>query len=1033
MVHSLVLSIMFYICGIFYMSFGSSVMATNAKSNANRLFLLLTSSLATWSFSHSISTSASTAEASAFWRTFSVFGWGIFSSFLLHFILVLTEGKSRLKPSVRILILYLPALINIILFGPFGFLVEKQYKMVQTDFGWMNVASTHAGTIWLNLYYVVFSLASVVLLIRWWRKIEPHTPMKRQARNFVISIMFLFFIETVVEFLPDIFEKRFFPKLAVLFLLIPTIMLFVTLKNFGLLVERGKTYSFSEIKRNLVEDRSHLFQTITTIFMLGGALSFLIGYFGRKERLEDKLLVAAALFLIGIFVRFIPLITRKHAIQNAIILAICTISLLHFMASEASTGALTIWSVYILFLLLTVILDHKIYSYAFVILSIIIQIIFGIIHPKVAVTIDKNVYATRIFIIMLSFIAVRYLTSEYASKIKAYKRYAREQEVLEKISSNFISVNRENAKEKVDEMLEASVEILGFDRAYLIAFSADCEDASVFNTYIKDVEIELFSYHPGMQVKIETLPLAKLLMAQNQPLICEDIASLPIDEEEKYFFTSRGVASFLALPIIVDEELTGMLVAEYDGRIVASDKENLLYFLQMIANILGDTKKKTTYEEKLYNFAYFDETTKLADRNMLMNYLEQILDNRKESERIAVFDIERDNLGMINDTFGHSAGEQIVIKTAAILQNLVKDCCIIARAAEGKFIAVLPKVENTKQIEEYAKAIRESFLNPILPEEGIEALFVIVSVGISVYPDDGRDADTLLKNADLAGGEAKTTDHKIVFFSEELRNRITENTLLTNKLFRSLQNGEFSLAFQPQISCKTGKTAGVEALLRWTTSDNEKIPPDTFVPILEQTGLIHDVGHWVLEQTLREHNRLVEKGLPPIRFSVNLSVVQFRKQDFVLDVSKLIEASQVDPKYIELEITESMLSEKFPDTVKKLFELKELGINITIDDFGRGYSSLYRLESIPFSRIKIDKSIVDEVPLKEKKTVIAKAIVSLAKTLMAEITAKGVETKEQVDFLKNIACDEIQGYYFSRPLSAEALEEFLRKEVPRTF
>jgi EAL domain-containing protein (putative c-di-GMP-specific phosphodiesterase class I) len=290
-----------------------------------------------------------------------------------------------------------------------------------------------------------------------------------------------------------------------------------------------------------------------------------------------------------------------------------------------------------------------------------------------------------------------------------------------------------------------------------------------------------------------------------------------------------------------------------------------------------------------------------------------------------------------------------------------------------------------------------------------------------------------LKNADLAGGEAKTTDHKIVFFSEELRNRITENTLLTNKLFRSLQNGEFSLAFQPQISCKTGKTAGVEALLRWTTSDNEKIPPDTFVPILEQTGLIHDVGHWVLEQTLREHNRLVEKGLPPIRFSVNLSVVQFRKQDFVLDVSKLIEASQVDPKYIELEITESMLSENFPDTVKKLFELKELGINITIDDFGRGYSSLYRLESIPFSRIKIDKSIVDEVPVKEKKTVIAKAIVSLAKTLMAEITAEGVETKEQVDFLKNIACDEIQGYYFSRPLSAEALEEFLRKEVPRTF
>ncbi|MGI6334140.1 MAG: putative bifunctional diguanylate cyclase/phosphodiesterase [Saccharofermentanales bacterium] len=472
-----------------------------------------------------------------------------------------------------------------------------------------------------------------------------------------------------------------------------------------------------------------------------------------------------------------------------------------------------------------------------------------------------------------------------------------------------------------------------------------------------------------------------------------------------------------------------MLVTEYYDRIAASDKENLLYFLKFIANILGDTKKKVAYEEKLYDFAYFDETTKLANRNMLKNDLEQILYNRKESEKIAVFDIELDNLMMINDTFGHGIGEQIVIKSAAILENLVKNHCIIARAAEGKFIVVLPAVENTEQIEECAKSIRESFLYPLSPEEGIEALFVLISIGISVYPDDGRDAETLLKNADLAGNEAKTADNKIVFFSEQLISRIAENTLLTNKLFRSLQNDEYSLVFQPQISCQTGKTAGVEALLRWTTADNQRISPDIFIPILEQTGLIHDVGHWVLEQTLQVHNRLVKKGFPPLRFSVNLSVVQFRKKDFVLDVSKLIEECQVDPKYIELEITESMLSENFPDTIEKLVKLKELGINIVIDDFGRGYSSLHRLESIPFNRIKIDKSITDGITLKRKKAVIAEAIVSLAKTLMVDITVEGVETKEQVDFLKGIACDEIQGYYFSKPLSEEALAEFLKKEM----
>ncbi|MGI6334141.1 MAG: histidine kinase N-terminal 7TM domain-containing protein [Saccharofermentanales bacterium] len=545
MEHSLVLSIMFYICGLFYMSFGSSVMATNAKSNANRLFLLLTSSLATWSFSHSISNSASTAEASAFWRTFSVFGWGIFSSLLLHFILVLTGENRRFKTGTLALILYFPALINIILFGPIGFFFEKQYKMVQTDFGWMNVAPTYAGTIWLNLYYVIFSLASVVLLIRWWRKIEPHTPMKRQARNFVISIMFLFFIETVIEFLPDIFEKRFFPKLAVLFLLIPTIMLFVTLKKFGLLVEKGRTYSFPEIKKDLVGDRLRLFQTVTTIFILGGALSFLIGYFGRKERLENELLFAAVLILVGIFIRFVPIITRNHTVQNAIILAICTLSLLYLMATNVNTGAVTVWSIYILFLLFTVILGNKIHSYAFAILSIVIQIIFWIVRPKISVTIDENTYVARIFLIALSFVVVRYLTVEYASKIGAYRRFAREQEVLEIISSNFISVSRENAKAKIDEMLEMSVEMLEFDRAYLIEFSADYEDAKVLNMYMKDGAAESFPYRPGKQVKTATLPTVKLLLDQKQPIMCEDIESLPIDDKERDFFTSRGVASFL--------------------------------------------------------------------------------------------------------------------------------------------------------------------------------------------------------------------------------------------------------------------------------------------------------------------------------------------------------------------------------------------------------------------------------------------------------------------------------------------------------
>ncbi|MGB4609665.1 MAG: EAL domain-containing protein, partial [Saccharofermentanales bacterium] len=207
-----------------------------------------------------------------------------------------------------------------------------------------------------------------------------------------------------------------------------------------------------------------------------------------------------------------------------------------------------------------------------------------------------------------------------------------------------------------------------------------------------------------------------------------------------------------------------------------------------------------------------------------------------------------------------------------------------------------------------------------------------------------------------------------------------------------------------------------------------RVPPDRFIPILEHTGLIYDVGLWVLEQALQEHNRLIAKGFPPLRVSVNLSVVQFQREEFIPDFAKIIEESGADPKYIELEITESLFSKDPEDVLNKIYKLKDLGVRIAIDDFGKGYSSLSRLKVVPFDRIKIDKEIIDYIDLERKLAPLTEIIILLARTFKAGITAEGVETKEQADFLKSIDCDEIQGYYFSRPLSMQALEEFLKKE-----
>ncbi len=1031
MSYSLFVSVVYYVVACFYMFFGIHAMISNAKSSTNRLFMLLMLSMSTWAFAYSFSTSLPATELSAFIRSLSVFGWGFFYSFFLHFVLILINNRLQLNKPIRIFAFYLPALINILLFSPFGYFAKMQYELVPHDFNWRtSLTVINIGQVWITLYYITYSVSAFILLIRWWKKIEPRSRLKRPVTFLLLSIIFSFLAGSATDVFPGIWASIQIPKLAIVFLILPTVFLFNTLRKSGILIERFKKAFFPPDNGIFPESRLHLFRTAAFVFTVGAVGSFFSGYFVAGGNFAREFLLALFISFFGIWLLFIPNVTKKHMPQNTLFLITSILGMTFFIMKDFNLGASTVWAIYIIFLLYTIVLDSRIHTFIFLGIALATQVVLWIIRPSVHVIIDNAQYLKRLFIIVLSFFAVRYLTNEYASKLKGYQRYAKEQEALEKISTSFISVNSENAKKKIDDMLKFSAEILNFDQAYLVEFSADYEDAVIINAHMIDGAVKSLPFRPGVKIKTATFPTAAALLNKKQPITCEDVTTIPIDDggEERNFFASRGINSYYISPIMLENEITGMLVVEDRRKANLSARENQIYFLGIITNILGDTRKKTLYEEKLYNYAYFDETTKLANRNLLKMNLEQNLHDRKESEKLVIFNVELENLRMINDTFGHNAGEQIVIESASILKELMKEDCSISRISEERFIVVMPVVENTNQIEMCATKIIDAFSDPILPKEGIEALFVTPTIGISVYPDDGRDVDTLLKNADLAGYEAKSSDNKIVFCSSQLKSRIEENTVLTNRLFKSLDNKEFSLEFQPQISCKTGKTVGVEALLRWNYDDKKRIPADVFIPMLEQTGLIHNVGLWVLEQALQEHNRLISKGIAPIRFSVNISVVQLQKDTFVTDVLNLLAESRVEPKYIELEITESMLYENFSDTISKLSKLKEMGINIAIDDFGKGYSSLHRLELVPFNRIKIDKSILKDISLERKKLVIAEAVVSLAKALMADITVEGVENMEQLNFIRKIACDEIQGYYFSQPLSAEELEEYLKRE-----
>lgn len=1028
-----ILSITIYSVGFVSLLLGIYAISFNRSGIVNRLFLAITVSLAIWSFAYSVALSAPTAEESTFWRCITVFGWGIIYSIVLHFVLVL-GNRPFLKRRMALVAIYLPALINIILYSPYGVFGPAQYDMMHTEFGWVNTFPTTIDAYWLFLYYIVFGVVSLVLLFRWLREVGSNIYLKKDVVKFKISFYFAAALGILADILPDILEIKFFPKVTVAILFIPLVALFMALKRFGMFFEGEKTEMLSspyDLTMADERDRTLLFQVVSLILLAGGAMSFLIRFFVTGGEIVTELSLSLSMVFMALISRLIPVVIKDRSKQNTVFLLISVAGTLFFAARNFDTGAVTVWSVYVLFFMLTVILGSRIHSLIFALISIAVQIAFMILQPKVLVAVNHSDYFTRIIIIGVTYSIVQLLITMQTVKVQKYERAMKEQGALEKISSNFISFNKENAEDKVKEMFEMSAQILDFDYAYLFEVAEDYKDATLLSAYVNsDLKEDASSYRPGMKFGDAFVPVIESLTDHRQFLVCDDVAGISIREHEgiRNYFMSKEVNSFAVLPVTVDDRIHGILCFEYRDRADRRIWENRLSVLKILANVLSDAKKKLLYEERLYQFAYFDEATKMANLNMLIETLGSVLHSGRDSEKIAIFDIKLQNLKTINDTFGYDIGDRIVLKSASIIKGLFEDSIIISRTS-GKEFAVVFACDDYDEIKSRAERAISAFSKPIWTDTKVEALYVIVKIGISIYPEDGEDVLSLLINAELAGNKAEGSDENIVFYNPQIKDIITETTLLTNRLFRSLENDGFYLEFQPQIDVSTGKTAGFESLLRLKAEGDKSVSPEEFVPILETTGLIYDVGYRVLRDSIAAHQSLIRKGLSPVRCSVNVSVIQFKRHDFVESVAEIIEETQIDPRYIELEITESALSDNLSDAAEKISELKKLGISIAIDDFGRGYSSLHRLESVPFDRIKIDKGITDNINPDGGKNIVTETIISMAKAFKAQTTIEGVETKEQVDFLKSLGCSEIQGYYFSKPLSLDGLEEFLRSEI----
>lgn len=490
----------------------------------------------------------------------------------------------------------------------------------------------------------------------------------------------------------------------------------------------------------------------------------------------------------------------------------------------------------------------------------------------------------------------------------------------------------------------------------------------------------------------------------------------------------KELSCFALVPVVIDDKLAAILIF---GFTTAYFSEETHSRLRELGDRFAIALEKSAWENKLYLQAHYDPLTQLPNRQLLNDRLHQAIKrSTREKSSFPVMFLDLDRFKTVNDSLGHSSGDKLLLMVSQRLIVALREEDTVARLGGDEFIIYLATTENQHEIYSHVSQIARKILATIAQPFAIDNQDVHVSgsIGIATFPNDGDNVETLLKNADSAMYHAKSEGrNNFQFYSKELNEKAMQTLVMETNLHQALGNNEFELYYQAKVETNTGKILGAEALIRWIHPEQGMIRPDQFIPVAEDTGLITRIGEWTLHEACHQNKTWQDKGLPKIKISVNLSPRQFQHQSLIDLVGEALAKSELAPVYLDLEIVEGTAMHDIEQTIASLQQLKKLGLSISIDDYGTGYSTLSYLKQFPVDTLKIDMSFIRNLVESSGDRAIVSSTILLAHNLGLSVVAEGVEDAQQLELLQNLDCDEIQGYYFSRPLPADEFSKLLEK------